>query len=347
MSTLKDIANATGVSQATISRVLNGDPTLSTTQETRDKVFEAAKRLNYKTVTRRVQEQQAKNANVITYDDGVKRRIGVAQMFELKEQLEDVYYLQMKQMVDEICFSYGWTTVLLSRNEDKHFVKQDDVDIDGIIAIGRFTFEEVKDFEQYTDNIVFIDSNPDAFKYFSVVPNYHMALRQVLNHCFDKGKERVAYVGSVQTFDDYKVLSTDARFYYYKTAMTNKNLYDEDLVIDCETNIRSGYEKLTEFLESGKKLPDVIFASSDTIIPGIIKALTEHNIEVPKQIGLVSFNNTNLSEYANPPLSSIEVFMTEHAKMAAQCLFFGWENERNIIAKKIVVPCKLIDRKSV
>lgn len=347
MSTLKDIANATGVSQATISRVLNGDPTLSTTQETRDKVFEAAKRLNYKTVTRRVQEQQAKNANIITYGDGVKRRIGVAQMFELKEQLEDVYYLQMKQMVDEICFSYGWTTVLLSRNEDKHFVKQDDVDIDGIIAIGRFTFEEVKDFEQYTDNIVFIDSNPDAFKYFSVVPNYHMALRQVLNHCFDKGKERVAYVGSVQTFDDYKVLSTDARFYYYKTAMTNKNLYDEDLVIDCETNIRSGYEKLTEFLESGKKLPDVIFASSDTIIPGIIKALTEHNIEVPKQMGLVSFNNTNLSEYANPPLSSIEVFMTEHAKMAAQCLFFGWENERNIIAKKIVVPCKLIDRKSV
>ena len=268
-------------------------------------------------------------------------------MFELKEQLEDVYYLQMKQMVDEICFSYGWTTVLLSRNEDKHFVKQDDVDIDGIIAIGRFTFEEVKDFEQYTDNIVFIDSNPDAFKYFSVVPNYHMALRQVLNHCFDKGKERVAYVGSVQTFDDYKVLSTDARFYYYKTTMTNKNLYDEDLVIDCETNIRSGYEKLTEFLESGKKLPDVIFASSDTIIPGITKALTEHNIEVPKQIGLVSFNNTNLSEYANPPLSSIEVFMTEHAKMAVQCLFFGWENERNIIAKKIVVTCKLIDRKSV
>lgn len=180
MSTLKDIARETGVSQATVSRVLNGDPKLSITRETRERVIEAAKRLNYKTVSQRVQEQQQQNVNIIPHGDGRKRRIGVAQMLEVREQLEDVYYLQMKQMVDEVCFSYGFTTVLLSRNADRHFVKQDDEDVDGIIAIGHFTREEVMDFEQYTDNIVFIDSNPDAYKYFSVVPNYHMAVRQIL-----------------------------------------------------------------------------------------------------------------------------------------------------------------------
>ncbi len=346
MATLKEIATRTGVSQATVSRVLNGDPALSVTQETRERVLKAAKELNYKTVSQRVQAQRQQSANALTYGDGVRRRIGVAQMFEMQEQLEDVYYFQMKQMVDEVCFSYGWSTVLLSRNEGKHFVKQDERNVDGIIAIRRFTKEEVKDFEQYTDNIVFIDSNPDAMKYYSIVPNYHMAVRQVLNYCWELGMKRIAYAGSIYTFDDRKELSIDARYYYYKNSMINKGLFDESLVLDCEMNARGGYESVCRYLDAGNSMPEVIFASSDAVAPGILKALHECGKKIPEEVGLLTFNNTSFSEFTTPPLTSIEVFLAEQARMAAQCLLFGW-SKLDHIAKKIVVPCKFIDRGSV
>ena len=53
MATLKEIAQEAGVSQATVSRVLNEDPTLSVKEETRQKIFEIAERLEYKTSSAR------------------------------------------------------------------------------------------------------------------------------------------------------------------------------------------------------------------------------------------------------------------------------------------------------
>lgn len=89
----------------------------------------------------------------------------------------DIYYLLMKNMLDSECFEKGWTTVPLYRDETGRFGTRREIEIDGIVAIGRFTKEEVKDFQQYTDHIVFIDSSPDEMKHYSILPNYHMSVR--------------------------------------------------------------------------------------------------------------------------------------------------------------------------
>ncbi|MBQ0078570.1 MAG: LacI family DNA-binding transcriptional regulator [Eubacterium sp.] len=353
MVTLKDIAGKAKVSQATVSRVLNNDPALSITPEKRELIIDIAKELNYKTVTQRVQEQQSGVIGVTEQPaffsmgvDITKKRIGIAQMFELSEQAQDIYYISLKQMVDQACFSYGWTTVLFSRNEEGRFIKHDNDPVDGIICIGRFTSEEIADFEKHTPNIVFLDSNPDAMKYYSIMPNYHMAVRQVLAHSFALGKKRIAYAGSVHTFGDKKELSTDARYYYYQNKMLSEGLFDEELIIDCPMNAAGGYEAMNQYLESHKDVPEVIFAASDAVVPGIVKSLYEHHLTIPGDVGVVTFNNTSFSEFSSPPLSSIEVHLDEGAKMAAQCLIFGWMHNAGL-AKKIVIPCKLIDRGSV
>ena len=83
----------------------------------------------------------------------------------------------MKNMLDSECFEKGWTTVPLYRDETGRFGTGREIELDGIVAIGRFTKEEVKDFHQYTDHIVFIDSSPDEMKYYSILQKYHMAVR--------------------------------------------------------------------------------------------------------------------------------------------------------------------------
>lgn len=336
MATLKDIANLVKVSQSTVSRVLNKDASLSVTEETREKILRAAAEMGYKTVGQRYTDEIHEIAPV---------RIGIAQMFEIKEQMEDIYYLMMKNILEEECFSRQWNTVTLFRNQDRKFVKNDDLKLDGIIAIGRFTKEEISGFCEYTNNIVFMDSSPDEQKYYSIVPNYHLAVRLVLGRFRKMGHERIAFVGSTHTFGNTKEMTIDPRYYYYKTSMVNEGKFEQDLVVDCKMNAKDGYQKMSQYLKEYKRIPHAIFVASDAIAPGIVKALQEAKLSIPKDMSVITFNNTSLSEFANPPLDSIEVFMRENTKAAIFCMQLLWEGSH--CAKKIVVPCELIHRGSV
>ena len=346
MATLKDIAAIAQVSQTTVSRVLNQDPSLTVTEETRARILQTAKSLGYRTVQQRyLVLQDSDEGEREGHEENGERRIGIAQMFEMEQLLEDIYYMVLKSVLDEICFEKKWATVMLFRNEEGRFVKNDDLPLDGIVAIGRFTEEEIRDFHYYTDNIVFLDSSPDEEKYCSIVPNYHLAIRQVLKCFREHGYKRIAYLGSVYTYGDTKQLSMDPRFYYYKNSLMERGLFDERLVIDCEMQSRSSYEVMKAYLEKEKELPDGIFAASDAVAPGLLRALREHGIGIPEQMGVITFNNTNFSRFAEPPLSSVEVFMRENADAAAVCLELLWRKKTH--PKKITISCRLEERESI
>lgn len=351
MATLKDIAEKVSVSQTTVSRVLNGDPALNVTEETRKKILLTAKELGYKTVRQRYRtREKAKKYGEAKLEEKAdkpeERRVGIAQMFNLQEQMEDLYYFRLKNILDEVCFEKKWSTVMLNRNAAGRFVKNDDTPLDGIIAVGRFSLPEIDDFHNYTNNIVFVDSSPDDQIYCSIVPNYHLAIRQVLQRFSEKGRKRVAYLGNVDTYKVAKDLTMDSRFYYYKNSLMSRNRFEEDLVIDCEMNSRNCYERMLEYLDTHTKeeYPDAIFVASDAAAPGLIKALSERNITVPDQMGVISFNNTSLSEFSNPPLTSIDVYLRESADSTVQCMEKLWAGKKLPI--KVIIPCTLIKRNS-
>lgn len=342
MATLKEIARMAGVSPATVSRVLNQDPTLSVMDDTRQRVLRAAQELGYQTVQQRYQAAHQQEASELPTR---KKRIGIAQMFETQQLLEDIYYLMLKNVVDEVCFERHWSTCTLLRNEEGHFVKNDELPLDGIVAIGRFTQGEIDDFHRYTDNLVFLDSNPDVEKYYSIVPNYHLAVRQVLQSFWKHGYERIAYLGSVYTFGPKKELTMDPRFYYYKNTLRERGCFAEELVLDCEMNSASSYALMRQYLGEGKPLPGAIFAASDVVAPGLLRALREFGFQVPRDVGIITFNNTGLSRLAQPPLDSVEVFLRENADSAAISLEQLWQKKTH--PKQIIISCRLEERGSV
>lgn len=344
MATLKEIAGLAGVSSATVSRVLNQDPSLSVTKDTRQRVLDAARQLGYRTVQQRYRASlEADGAEARQHTP--ERRIGIAQMFEKQQLLEDIYYMILKNVLDQVCFERHWSTVMLFRNDQGHFVKNDDQPLDGIVAIGRFTQGEISDFHDYTENIVFLDSSPDAEKYCGIVPNYQLAVQQVLDCFWEHGCERIAYLGSVYTFGPKKELSMDPRYYYYKNSLVERNTYHPELVIDCEMNSGSSYAAMKAYLDQDKPLPDAIFAASDVVAPGLLKALREHQVRIPEDVGVITFNNTSLSQLSEPPLSSVEVFLLENADAAALCMELLWQ--KKIHPKQIIISCRLENRGSV
>ena len=336
MATLKDIAQIAGVAQGTVSRILNQDPTLCVTGETRERVMRITESLGYKKNTLRTASSAPTEK---------EKRIRDVQMFDMEELREDIYYLALKNILDEECFSRQWITVPLYRDERRRFVRRDQAPLDGLFAIGRFPQKEVAGFQDYTDNIVFLDSDPEPMRYYSILPNYHLAVQLALKHLRINGHQLIAYLGSVNTFGDHKELTMDPRFYYYRASQANRDSYDPSLVLDCEMNAKSGYAAMRNFLETYGRPPEAMFIASDSIAPGAMMALRERGLRVPEDISIVTFNNTVLSEYSDPPLTSIELFMRENVRAAAFCMQLLWQG--NVRGKRIVVPCELVSRGSV
>lgn len=335
MATLKDIAEKTGVSVSAVSRVLNMDDTISVAEQTRKKIFDAAKELGYKS-----SKQKNKSQNTQEH-----LKMGIAQMFEMEQVMEDVYYLYMKTALEEACFAKNIETTSLFRNPQGQFVMNGSGDLDGIFAIGSFTKGEIESFHKYTDNIVFVDSTPDDEKYYAAVPNFHLGVRQALNRLTEGGHKKIGFIGSHFTLQETRDLILDERLYYFRNNLMEKGIYREEFVLDSEMDSKSSFEVLSKFLESSDEYPTAIFISSDAMAQGVIKAITQAGLSIPDDISLISFNDTMLSQNAMPPLSSVRVLQREIADAAVRSM----EEQRKGSAHpyKTVIPCVYIERNSV
>ena len=336
MATLKDSAAATGISVSTISRVLNQDETISVTPQTQQKILETARKLGYVPVRSRGRGEEK---------PGRCLKLGIAQMFEMEQVMQDPYYLYMKNALEQVCFTKGVETTPLFRDGSGDFVMQGEGGLDGIFAIGSFTPQEIESFIRLTRNVVFVDSAPDDEKYFAAVPNFHLGLRQALTHLLEAGHRRIAFLGSHFTLQETHDLKLDPRLYYFRNTLQNRSLYYPELVLDCAMNSPGAYQVLSQALGEWKEPPTALFLSSDAMVQGTIRALEEVGLSIPGDISVIAFNDTPLSANATPPITSIRVLQREMAVAAMTSM----ELCRSGIQYpfKTVVPCVYVERGSV
>lgn len=334
MATLKEIANAVGVSVGTVSRVLNNDSSISVGDETKIKIFKVAEQMQYKTL-----KQRKNKENVY------KLRVGIVEMYNLSEQLEDPYYLLLRSAVDKECFENEIEVVNLYKNEDNYkFIGTES--ISGIIAIGKFDKKEINSLSEISDNIVFLDSSPDDINYDSVKINFELGINMALNHLLNLGHKEIGYIGSFKTLDDYKNKSYDKRLFYYKEFMISKGLYNEKYVIDTnDVTSMDGYTSTKEFLKNNTNIPTSFFVGTDTIATGVMRALYENNIRVPEDISIIGFNDLIASQHSIPPLTTVRVHI-EHLANASVDLILERILKDRKYSKKVIIPSELVERKS-
>lgn len=336
MATIKEIADYVGVSSGTVSRVLNHDSTISVSDETKMKIFDAAEQLQYKTIKQRKSESKEK----IT-----KLRVGIVEMYNHQQQLQDPYYLLLRSVVDRECFDKGIEVVNIYKGDDGYKFIGDE-ELNGIISIGKFTKGEVNMMSKISDNIVFLDSSPNDHKFDSVKINYKLAINEALDYLVNLGHEEIGYIGSLKTLDDFKENNIDVRFKIYKEYMENKNIYDEENVLNTdEMTAMSGYESVKVFIKTSKKMPTAFFVSTDTIATGVLKALDENNIKVPDDISIIGFNDLIASQHTIPPLTTVRVHIENLASAAVDLIIERIIKGRKY-CKKVVIPSELIIRKS-
>ncbi|MCO7127886.1 LacI family DNA-binding transcriptional regulator [Sporolactobacillus shoreicorticis] len=330
MSTIRDIAHKAGVSSATVSRVLNYDRTLSVSDETRKRIFETAEMLNYSKYKKKVRNKKTVGT------------LAIALWYTEQEELNDLYYLSIRLGVENKIQSEGFEVVHIFPNEniERHGT------FDGIIAIGKFSDQQIKKLDTISKYLVFIDFDTLSLGYDCVVTDFEHSVRQIIDHFIAGGIQTIGMLAGKEYTSDRVTLLQDARLTIFKNYIQTKTKQSPEHIFFGVFTPDSGYELMKHVIQKmGSDLPKAFFAANDAIAIGAMRALHEMNIAVPERVSIIGFNDISIAKYTYPPLSTVRVYTEQMGEQGVELLLQKM-NATHRIPHRVTVGTKLVLRES-
>ncbi len=327
MATIKDIAVSAGVSPATVSRILNNDNTLNVSPETRQKVLDTAHALNYK------KKSRASGKSVYT--------LGIVQWFSPQQEMEDNYYLLIRQGIEDFCMQ-NCIHVVRTYKADVNYMDSLK-NVDALVCVGKFSASEVKRFREMASGIIFLDMPIDDTSVSTITLDFEHAMRMGMDYLTSLGHRRIGFLGGKEYLAD-QTLFPDTRKDLFTEYCETHGVFYKPYVLEESFTTEAGYHMMRQLLES-KEFPTAIIASSDPIAFGALRALNDKGIRVPEDLSLMGFDDTSLSSFSTPPLTTIHAPAYDMGSFGAN-IVFNILKQHPATALKIKLPCQLIVRQS-
>ena len=325
MATIKDIANAAGISAGAVSRILNNDPTLSVSPETKKRVLEIAQELNY---------QKSRNRDKSIF------KMGILQWFSAEQEMQDSYYLLVRQGIEDFCQKHSIGIVRAFQSDAASIATLQDVD--GLICIGKFSDEEIHKFIDICKNIVFLDMPVSDYNITTLTMDFKAAVYDALDYLTELGHKRIAYLGGKEYVGNQELFTEERKQAFI--AYTNKHELNDCLIFEDAFSTASGYQMMQELLQN-EKLPTAVFAASDAIAFGAMRAIQEKGLSIPDDISIIGFNDTEMSAYTTPALTTISAPAYDMGQHGAN-LIYAATNLNIATPLKAKIPCQLVKRES-
>lgn len=332
MTTLKDIAKRAEVAASTVSRILNYDPTLSVSDGTRRRVFQAAEKLNYTKPTRKRSANQ-------------RIRLGLVMWYSRARELQDIYYSSIHLGIDEAARQDKWEIVPFYQDNAWGPLAK----LDAVIVVGgdQYTQKQLQRLQALKQPVVFVDSDQAERGFTSVTANFGGATRRIIDHFLAHGRQRIGMLtGNLHPTGDLTALD-DFRYRDYRAYLTQQGRFNPDLVYVGRFDPESGYQVIKQQLgaQAPDQRPDALVVANDAMAVGALKALRELKMKIPQELGMISFNDTTIAQYATPALSSVRVDTHELGRKAVQMLANRLQNPQEPILT-LTLQTKLILRGS-
>lgn len=328
MATIKEIAEEAGVSSATVSRVLNYDESLSVSDDTKKRIFETAEKLNYSKYQKKKKLKHGK--------------IAIVQWYTEKEELNDLYYLSIRLGVEKKAEEEGYEIVRLFQDSKSEIT----ADIEGIIAIGKFSEQEINKLSKWTKNICFVDSNQLSRKLDSVEVDFEQAVTEVVDYLVDK-HQKIGFIGGQENYADQSAIVADKRQIIFERLLREKNLYNERYFFAADSyHVSDGGKVMQQAIDVlGEDFPTAFFVANDALAIGILRVLQENGLSIPDDVCIIGFNDASVAKYVFPTLSTVRVETELMGETALELLLDRMSTERTV-AKKITLSTELIVRES-
>jgi DNA-binding LacI/PurR family transcriptional regulator len=295
-ATSVDIAHRAGVSQATVSRVLRGSPLVNA--ETRKRVLDAVQELNYK-VDRRassLRTQRAGTLALLLFEDPTGDESNI-----------NPFFLSMLGSITRACARHHHDLLVSFQqlSDDWHADYEDSMKADGLILLG---YGDYVDYRPKLERLV--EQGTHFVRWGAVLPDQPGISigcdnadggRLVGEHLLGLGRRSIAFLGDASPhYPEFH-----ARYRGCEQVLRAAGIPEEPaLQVDALSSEEEGYEAAKALLGRGV-LFDAIFAASDLIAIGAIRALHEHGLRVPEDVAVVGFDDIAMARFCNPPLTTV------------------------------------------
>lgn len=331
--TLKDVAALAGVSPSTASRVCKNNPSIS--HETKEKVRRAMEQLGY--------EPAAQS----TGQDTANHTIGIILPPSPKESFENAFHLELIRGISQFCNQHGYINTIITGQDDHEILlaltnvikcgvmdgfivtysKQDDPIIDYLYSEG-LLYVVIGKAYCFANQTIYVDNDNI------------LAGKEATEYFISKGHTNIAYLG-----DDSSLMFSADRKAGYQLALLNHGIaVDPDNIMELPFFLEENSSAVQKLL-SRKNHPTAILVSDDILAVALEHTCIEMGILIPQDLSIISFNNSLFARITSPQLTSIDTNSIQLGIEAASQVINHIENP-NLLATKIIVPHKLIERQS-
>ncbi len=331
--TIKDVAKKSGVSVATVSLVLHGNPRIST--ETRKRVLKAIDDLDYQPspLARGLVMRYTGNIGFVLTEDHFLRtepfytRIFLGTEFGARDS--DHFVLLATIPTD-------------FKNSDllPRFITQKSVD--GLIIAGKVPQAFLAKLMRYHLPIVFVDYYPPEGEFSAILMDNLRGGMMATRHLIDLGHRNIAFLAG-----DLQHPSIKERYLGYQSALQQHGIPlnpELEVIKEKTTGKESGYKAVCTLMSRGVSF-SAIFACNDAMAIGAMECLKERGLKIPDDISVVGFDDIESDVFQNPPLTTVSVPKYDMGIEAMQ-LMREMLKQKKRTTKKIIVPVKLIVRES-
>ena len=329
-----DIAYAAGVSQPTVSRALRGDKSVS--EATREKIKAIARDLNY-TVDKNASSLRSQRSNTIAllfFEDPTP-----------DESMINPFFLAMLGSITRACANRGLDLLIsFQRMEDDwHMQYQDSHRADGLILLGYGDFtlykQRLEQLEEQGTHFARCGSVSSDLNGTTVGSDNFGAGKLAGEHLIARGSKRIAFLGHA----DEHYPEFESRYQGLYAAMLQAGLEpDPDLQFDAITTEEAGYAAARLLMDSGADF-DAIFAASDLIAIGALRALAEAGRSVPGDVAVIGFDDIPAASLTNPPLTTVMQDIKGAGERLVETLIAQLEGREKPDNR---LPARLIERAS-
>ena len=331
MASIRDVAKLAGVSITTVSRIINNDQNFFITKETKDKVYQAIKELNYK-IPDSYKVNKSKKSNI-----GCIQRLTV-------EGTKDNFFSTITSGITEHLSKFGKNLQFSLTQFD---LESDDFENMfqtyplGMIIMGDISESAYNFLKANVKYIIGVETTYDDID--NIRYNRYYAGLEAVNHLIDCGHKKIAYIGSNINSDD---LTNIGRYEAYLRVLQKNNLeINPDWIINCNWHRETCFNETIKLLQSENR-PTAIFVASDHMAIASMAAIHSLGLSIPEDISVIAISDIVESAYLTPPLTTVSIPQKEMGKIATEILLQRINGDTTI-TKQVFVPCKLIVRNSV
>ena len=327
---IRTIARLANVSIATVSRVMNGVPTVNA--EMARRVWEIVEELDF-----------VPNTQARALVSGRSRIFGL-----LISEITNPFFPELIQGFEDVAIEHGYEILVSSTNYDPrrmtHCIRRMvERKVEGV-AVMTFGIEEPL-LDQLANRqvpLVFIDIGPDRPDITLLKVDYRRGIHQAVEHLVRLGHSRIGFVSGPR-----HVHSANSRLNAFSSAMGLAGLSTRpEWILEGDHTMEGGVAATERFLAHPER-PTALLCSNDMTAIGVMHTAWRAGLKVPQDLSVIGFDDIHLAAMMMPPLTTVQMSRYDLARAAFQALRAHAEEPEKITSRQeIVIPTELILRES-